>query len=168
MKKTLFIILFMLIGAAQGANQKETDQKISANVFAVFKKAKDDLDICSIKYVGYLLKVELARMKKEVEISEAAAASGTGRFPDLQVSTQDVIDDIEPIHKSCVDNAKIARISEASKALAGIKKTRTKELAKETLAQWITAIDAIGLSNGKTESDKFNSLVNRLIIELTN
>lgn len=152
--------------APQAANQRAASPKATEQVFVFFKKAKDDLDACHMKYATYLLDIETAKLRKEAEILEAAVASGATSRPNTKISTAEVIGDIEPVHKSCIDNAKNARLSESAKALAGIKKVRTKDLAKDTLAQWITAIDSIGVSNGMAEWDKFKNLLNRLIVEL--
>ncbi len=76
------------------------------------------------------------------------------------------IGDVPPVYLKFVKDTKEAMLPEAKAFIQSFTKTDERGRATDMVAQWITALDAIGNRNSEAEASKFETLANRMTLEM--
>lgn len=116
------------------------------------------IQTCQADYQSYLAVVRVSRLADETkqELNDAMERAGGGRKADGP-STK-----TELYHKECVAARKQALLPEAKRFVSGLKRADDKVKARKAIAQWMTAMDAIGSSVGDSEAAKYETLANEI------
>lgn len=123
--------------------------------------AKQRIAKCSYEYDKFLGTTKAASLAWEAESDAAEASANLSGKPVVYPKMKEVT----PYHKICADSSKDEFIPTAKIFIKSFKAASSKKSAKDMVAQWITAIDAIGSDAATTENAKFETLANGLMLE---
>lgn len=154
--KSLIIGLFVLtstIGAAMGADKTiGSQERFQQQNF--LESAKSAMDRCLAQYSLFL------QVKAGLERHEAARKDLMGADAETRVAPP-----ATPPHVSCVAREKTSIMYRSKDFVGSFKTDQRKGQANATVAQWLTAMDAIGTPVGLSEQAKFQTLFNSYLLD---
>lgn len=159
----VLIAITSATGYAKSSKEKNATSAASGPQTKEFiATAKDRISKCESEFSKYESTSWAAEKAWDAAYS---AAEATSRLTGKPVVNPEM-SKVELYHKACADNAKNELVPVSKGLFKSIKNTDAQNSAKDMMAQWITAIDAIGSQGSRAESAKFETLANRLLLDL--
>lgn len=124
-------------------------------------EAKQKLISCNKSFQVYRIMMQAADMARQAreDSEDAERRAGYSR------PKQEAVTDPQPQYLVCIASAKEQFVPSAKVFIKSVKSADTQRKAKDMIAQWITAIDAVGSSIASTEQAKFETQANSLMLE---
>lgn len=129
---------------------------------AFIANAKQQMATCEQQYRKFRTDSWAAEKAWEAAYdAERASSRLTGKPP-----VNPAMEQVEPYHKTCAEKAKKDILATAKAFIKSFKGADGQKNARDMVAQWVTAMDAIGNESAKAESAKFETLANGLLLDL--
>ena len=166
-RTVLTVICFATAAASAetSTTQAKANQARKSRVDLV-SGAKVYLLTCGAAYQTYAVMKKMDAMLAE---SREGLARSQARFLNAPVAVQETESSDPRLageFADCLTRAKVDMIAMTRQATTNKLNAGSTPLIKEIVAQWITAIDSIPKRNRVEESSKFETLANRLLLDL--
>lgn len=161
LKILIGIAMLAITTCATAATTKKSSDTPATGQIAFINAAKDAIQKCNAEYQHYKLMEHMADVGWEAEYnSNQAMADATGT-PAAATKRNDP----PAYHVACRDQRKAEVIPQSKSFMKSFKSSESKSRARDMVAQWITAIDAIGNEGSQSEEARFQTLANGLLID---
>lgn len=166
-KPIILMIAFFAIAVPVSTQAKDRSKNPSSTgemapkVADFIENAKQRIAVCEGQYDKFSAESFAAERSWESENKAEEAESRYSGKPIEVIQMRQT----SPYHKICSESAKQDFIPTAKTFIRLFKNKETQKNAKDMVAQWITAIDAIGDKGAQSELAKFETLANGLLLD---